>query len=132
MKNNNLSSYFSTANLRFNIHNLSYLPRWIIVLIDFTVLLFAFLLTYIIYNRAGLEYITTTHKVIYISSLFGINIFFFWLFRTYSGIIRHSSYIDAVKLLFSQSAVLVFLLFFNFLFRSVHQHRPFFLWVVCL
>ena len=125
MKNNNLSSYFSRANLRFNIHNLSYLPRWIIVLIDFTVLLFAFLLTYIIYNRAGLEYITTAHKAIYISSLFGINMFFFWLFRTYSGIIRHSSYIDAVKLLFSQTAVLVFLLFFNFLFEMRYQEKAF-------
>ena len=125
MKNNNLSSYFSRANLRFNIHNLSYLPRWIIVLIDFTVLLFAFLLTYIIYNRAGLEYITTAHKAIYIGSLFGINMFFFWLFRTCSGIIRHSSYIDAVKLLFSQTAVLVFLLFFNFLFEMRYQEKAF-------
>jgi FlaA1/EpsC-like NDP-sugar epimerase len=125
MKDNNLSSYFSRANLRFNIHNLSYLPRWIIVMIDFTVLVLAFLLTYLIYNRAGLEYITTPHKVIYVSSLFGINIFFFWLFRTYSGIIRHSSYIDAVKLLFSQTAVLVFLLFFNFLFEMLYHQKAF-------
>ncbi len=125
MKDNNLSSYFSRANLRFNIHNLSYLPRWIIVMIDFTVLVLAFLLTYLIYNRAGLEYITTPHKVIYISSLFGINIFFFWLFRTYSGIIRHSSYIDAVKLLFSQTAVLVFLLFFNFLYEMLYHVKAF-------
>jgi hypothetical protein len=34
----------------------------------------------------------------------GGNIFFFWLFRTYSGIIRHSSYIDAVKLLFTNGS----------------------------
>lgn len=125
MKDNNLGNYFSRANLRFNIHNLSYLPRWIIVLIDFTVLLFAFLLTYIIYDRAGLNYINTPHKVIYISSLFGINIFFFWLFRTYSGIIRHSSYIDAIKLLFSQTAVLVFFLSFNFLFEMLYQEKAF-------
>jgi len=125
MDSNNLSSYFSRANLRFNIHNLSYLPRWIIVLIDFTVILFAFSLTYIIYNRTRLKYITTTHKAIYIGSLFGINMFFFWLFRTYSGIIRHSSYIDAVKLLFSQMSVLVFLLFFNFLFEMLYHEKAF-------
>jgi FlaA1/EpsC-like NDP-sugar epimerase len=47
------------------------------------------------------------------------------LFRTYSGIIRHSSYIDAVKLLFSQTAVLVFLLFFNFLFEMRYQEKAF-------
>ena len=125
MKSNNLSGYFSRANLRFNLHNLSYLPRWIIVLIDFTVIVFAFLLTYILYDRAGLNYIRTPHKVFYISSLFGVNMFFFWLFRTYSGIIRHSSFIDAIKLLFSQTAVLVFLLFFNFLFEMLFHDKVF-------
>lgn len=125
MKESNFSNYFTRANLRFNIHNLSYLPRWIIVMIDFTVLVFAFSLTYTIYNRAGLEYIITPNKIGYISSLFGINIFFFWLFRTYSGIIRHSSYIDAIKLLFSQTAVLVFFLFFNFLIEMLFHKKAF-------
>lgn len=125
MNNNNLRGYFSRANLRFNLHSLSYLPRWVIVFIDFAVLVFAFLLTYILYDRAGLNYISSTHKVFYISSLFGVNMFFFWLFRTYSGIIRHSSFIDAMKLLFSQTAVLVFLLFFNFLYEMLYHDKVF-------
>jgi FlaA1/EpsC-like NDP-sugar epimerase len=125
MKSENSNSFFSKDNLRFNIHNLSYLPRWIIILIDFTVLVMAFSLTYVIFSRAGLEYISTTHKIMYVSSLFGINMFFFWLFRTYSGIIRHSSYIDAVKLLFSQMSVLVFFMFFNFLFETLYQEKAF-------
>lgn len=118
-------SYFSRDNLRFNIHNLSYLPRWIIVLIDFTVLLLAFGFTYLIFDGTGLEYIVTQHTLVFVSFLFGVNIFFFWLFRTYAGIIRHSSYIDAVKLLFSQTAVLVFFLIFNFLFELYYQQKAF-------
>ena len=47
------------------------------------------------------------------------------MFRTYSGIIRHSSYIDAVKLLFSQVAVLVILLLLNFAFELVYGHKAF-------
>ena len=118
-------SYFSKDNLRFNIHNLSYLPRWIIVLIDFTVLLLAFVFTYLIFDGTGLEYVVTKHTMVFVSFLFGVNIFFFWLFRTYAGIIRHSSYIDAVKLLFSQTAVLVFFLVFNFLFELYYQQKAF-------
>ncbi|WP_244273311.1 hypothetical protein [Flavobacterium sinopsychrotolerans] len=106
-----VSKYFSRANLRFNIHNLSYLPRWIIVMMDVTVLIVAFFFTYLIFRGTGLDYIITPHRFLFISSFFGVNIFFFWIFRTYSGIIRHSSYIDAVKLLFSQMAVLVLFLF---------------------
>jgi FlaA1/EpsC-like NDP-sugar epimerase len=125
MGKDNSKSYFSRGNLRFNIHNLSYLPRWIIVLIDFTVLLLAFSFTFLIFDGTGLDYIVTEHTVVFVSFLFGVNIFFFWLFRTYAGIIRHSSYIDAVKLLFSQTAVLVFFLVFNFLFELYFQQKAF-------
>lgn len=117
--------YFSRDNLRFNIHNLSYLPRWVIVLIDFVVLLLSFSFTYLIFDGTGLQYIITKHSFVFVSFLFAVNIFFFWLFRTYAGIIRHSSYIDAVKLLFSQTAVLVFFLVFNFLFDLYFQQKAF-------
>jgi FlaA1/EpsC-like NDP-sugar epimerase len=117
--------YFSRDNLRFNIHNLSYLPRWIIVLIDVSVLVLSFFLTYLIFKGTGLDYIITGYVLTYVSLFFGINIFFFWLFRTYSGIIRHSSYIDAVKILFSQTSVLVFFLFFNFLFELLFKEKAF-------
>jgi len=117
--------YFSRANLKFSIHNLSYLPRWIIVLIDVSVLITAFSLTYLMFNGTGLDYIITTHVLTFIGLFFGINIFFFWLFRTYSGIIRHSSYIDAIKILFSQTSVLVFFLFFNFLFELLFKEKAF-------
>ena len=119
------SGFFSRGNLRLNIHNLSYLPRWIIIMIDFSVLIMSFFFTLLIFRGTGLKYINTTHDVLFIISFFGINIFFFWLFRTYSGIIRHSSYIDAVKLLFSQMAVLVVFLLFNFLYELLYNERAF-------
>jgi FlaA1/EpsC-like NDP-sugar epimerase len=128
-------SYFSSDNLRFNIYNLTYLPRWIIVLIDCSVLVLAFCFTYFIFKGSGLNYIVTSHFFVFVSFLLGVNVFFFWLFRTYSGIIRHSSYIDAVKLFFSQTGVLVFFFLFNFLFelytgKKVFLNTAFFINIV--
>jgi FlaA1/EpsC-like NDP-sugar epimerase len=94
-------------------------------MIDFMVIILSFSLTYIIFKRAGLSYIITENKATYLSTFFGINIFFFWLFRTYSGIIRHSSFIDAVKILFSQTAVFVLFLFFNFMFEMIYHYKVF-------
>ena len=125
MGRDSAKSYFSRDNIRFNIHNLSYLPRWIIILIDLSVLFIAFFVTYLIFDGTGLDYIVTPHSFVFVSFLFTVNMFFFWLFRTYAGIIRHSSYIDAVKLLFSQTAVLVFFLFFNFLFELYFRQKAF-------
>lgn len=118
-------NFFSRENLKFSIHNLRYLPRWIIVMMDFSVLVLSFFFTILIFKGTGLDYIITPHSLRFVSALFGVNIFFFWLFRTYSGIIRHSSYIDAVKLLFSQMAVLVLFLFFNFAYEVFHGEKAF-------
>lgn len=119
------SNFFSRENLKFNIHNLSYLPRWIIIMMDFSVLVLSLFFTILIFKGTGLDYIITPYSFRFIASLFGVNVFFFWLFRTYSGIIRHSSYIDAVKLLFSQMAVLILFLFFNFGYELLYGQKAF-------
>ncbi|SHM94332.1 NDP-sugar epimerase, includes UDP-GlcNAc-inverting 4,6-dehydratase FlaA1 and capsular polysaccharide biosynthesis protein EpsC [Flavobacterium xinjiangense] len=119
------SNFFSRANLKFNIYNLSYLPRWVIVLMDFSVLVLSFFFTILIFRGTGLDYVITPYTGRFIGAFFGVNLFFFWLFRTYSGIIRHSSYIDAVKLLFSQMAVLVLFLLFNFAYEFSYGVKAF-------
>ncbi len=92
---------------------------------DVMVLILSFLFTFLIFRGTGLDYIITPHELALVGSLFGVNVFFFWLFRTYSGIIRHSSYIDAVKLLFSQMSVLVLFLFFNFTYEVFFKEKAF-------
>ena len=119
------SNFFSRENLKFNIHNLRYLPRWIIVMMDVSVLVVSFFFTILIFKGTGLDYVITPYNFSFIISLFCVNIFFFWLFRTYSGIIRHSSYIDAVKLLFSQMSVLVLFLFFNYIYEFLQGEKAF-------
>ncbi|MCI9843875.1 polysaccharide biosynthesis protein [Flavobacterium pectinovorum] len=120
-----LHNSFSPRNLKANINNLSYLPRWIIVAIDIMVLIFSFTFTYMLFEGTALGYIVTSHQFYFVSGLILVNIFFFWLFRTYSGIIRHSSYIDAIKLLFSQMSVLISFLIFNLVFELYSGHKAF-------
>nr|WP_315198982.1 nucleoside-diphosphate sugar epimerase/dehydratase [uncultured Flavobacterium sp.] len=124
-KNSMDAGFFSRDNLKLSIRNLSYLPRWIIVMIDISVLTITFFFTLLIFRGTGLKYINTVHDVFFTVCFFACNIFFFWLFRTYSGIIRHSSYNDAVKLLFSQMSVLVVFLFFNFTYELLYNERVF-------
>ena len=119
------TNFFSRENLKFNIHNLNYLPRWIIVMMDFSVLVICFFFTVLIFKGTGLDYVITPYIFRFLVAFFGVNLFFFWLFRTYSGIIRHSSYIDAVKLLFSQMAVLVLFLFSNFAYEMLYGEKAF-------
>lgn len=118
-------SLFSRKNLKFNLSSLNYLPRWIILSIDVGVLVLACLFSFLLFRGTGLDFIITPNWKELIFFFLIMNVFSFWLFRTYSGIIRHSSYIDAVKLLFSQISVLVFFLFFNLLYEYNFQEKAF-------
>ncbi len=118
-----LLSFFSRENLRFNIRSLNYLPRWIIFSIDFGVLLAACVFNFLLFRGTGVDFVITPHLEAFIGFFLLVNVFSFWIFRTYSGIIRHSSYIDAVKLLFSQVFVLVFFLIFNLVYEFRFQEK---------
>jgi len=119
------NTFFSTENLRFNIRSLNYLPRWIILSIDFTVLVTSCLFSFLLFRGTGLDFVISPFWEEFIVFFLIMNVFSFWLFRTYSRIIRHSSYIDAVKLLFSQVSVLVFFLVFNLIYEYNFQEKAF-------
>ncbi|WP_294819410.1 nucleoside-diphosphate sugar epimerase/dehydratase [uncultured Flavobacterium sp.] len=101
------------------VNNLGYLPRWIILLIDLVVVSITGLLAYLIIHRTGVLYINPRLYVISIPVYIFTSLVTFRVFRTYSGIIRHSSYIDAVKIFFSQFTTAFLLLAFNSLYKSI-------------
>ncbi len=114
---NNHNSFFSILsdiNFGFDFRNLGYLPRWFILVLDLTIVLVAGIITYLLFRGLKLNFIPIQYLSFGIVFYIIVNVFFFWIFRTYSGIIRHSSYIDALKLFFSQFSTFIVLLMLNF------------------
>lgn len=119
-KNKNLF-FYRLAILKNRLRNLGslegfgYLPRWIILAIDtFIVFCSATLVSWML-SSMGLQAFTFDHFQYIIPFYFLINVLFFWVFRTYSGIIRHSSYIDAIKLGFATLSTLSILIIANYI-----------------
>lgn len=119
------SQFASGLSLRFSFKNLGYLPRWIVLLLDTFTIAVSSILTYFLFKGVKLDYIQAEHELIPFLAYILINVFFFWVFKTYSGIIRHSSYIDALKLFFAQSATLVVMVIINFVFILLDQTKLF-------
>lgn len=88
--------------LGLRVHSLGYVPRWIILLIDVSILIFTAILTYYLLGGIGQNYVPKNHFFLSLGVYLLFNILSLRIFRVYSGIIRHSSYIDAVKIFFSQ------------------------------
>jgi len=121
-KNNIADAMDHTLNntkLWQSVHNLGYLPRWIILLLDVVVIAVTGLLSYILIHRTGELYIKESLYVVSIPVYILISVATFRAFRTYSGIIRHSSYIDAVKIFFSQFTAAFLLLAFNSTYKHI-------------
>ena len=102
-----------------SLHNLGYLPRWIILLLDLVVVSITGIVSYILIHRTGVLYVRQELYVISIPVYLLISLLSFRAFRTYAGIIRHSSYIDAVKIFFAQFTTAFLLLAFNSLYRTI-------------
>ena len=104
---------FSRLSSIGKVRNLSYLPRWVILAIDMSIVLLAAFLTFEMLSGMGLQYVHRRFVFIVIPTYLFLHLFFFWLFRTYSGIIRHSGYIDAVKIFIALFFSLLILIVIN-------------------
>jgi len=107
-----------------NLKNLGYLPRWIILLIDIFIISFSFFITKILLKGIGLDEDSSKNMIFFLSFVF-THFFYFWRFRTYSGIIRHSSIVDAIQVLICESAVLLTLYLANTIYYISFDHKLF-------
>lgn len=108
-----LNQFFSGARIDFNIRKLNYLPRWIILSIDILLVFFSGILSCLLLKEVGVDFVPNKYFETLVFIYFAVTIFFFWQFRTYSGIIRHSTFIDEIKLLVAQSSTFVIMFLLN-------------------
>ncbi|MEJ8578782.1 polysaccharide biosynthesis protein [Riemerella anatipestifer] len=83
-----------------SLSNIRYLPRWMVLLIDVLFLIVSLMLSYGVVGKlssVSYPYVLSIYQKYAV--VVGVNIFFMFLFRTYSGIIRHSTFVDLSKIL---------------------------------
>ena len=80
-----------------DISEMRYLPRWGVLFIDVCILLFSLL----VIEQIGVYFTGTMDFYKKCSLIVGVNVFFMIIFRTYSGIVRHSTFIDLSKIFLS-------------------------------
>jgi len=101
----------------------SYLPRWIVILLDVVLCIISLIVVYFILTGLPLQF----HEIISIywqgAIILIVNLLFFAVFKTYAGIIRHSTFTDIIKLAFSSLATAISLLVFNYGYEIVYGEK---------
>ena len=107
--------------------NVDYLPRWGVLLIDLLITLVAFVISYVLgsnlldYNLEQLVLQSWEQVLI----LLAIQTIFFWIFHTYSGILRYSTFVDTIKVSLAVIATGVVIIIANLITKNTIQKIPF-------
>ncbi len=102
--------------------SLGYLPRWIVLIFDVVVCNVSFIIGEIFARGSYLfepHFNAALPQWAILLLLTGVCVLSFWIFHTYSGIIRYSNFVDIVKLFAAVSLQLVILLSLNTLTISL-------------
>ncbi|WP_374710460.1 polysaccharide biosynthesis protein [Chryseobacterium vietnamense] len=113
----------------FKIRELRYIPRWSVFLIDVSVVFFSVLVSYFLLSSLEVKLNFIKYQKEKIFSVVLINILCIVLFKTYAGIIRHSTFFDFFKIVWSSGSALIVLLVLNFISELVLD-KPIFLYPV--
>jgi FlaA1/EpsC-like NDP-sugar epimerase len=96
-----------TGDNKLRLLDQRYLPRWIVILLDVLLCGLAFVATYLILKDTRINFLDVLTVPQQGMAILAVNVLFFYIFKSYSGIIRHSTFTDIVKLIFTSIATMV-------------------------
>lgn len=115
-----LKQVLKSSKKRIDFKNLGYLPRWLILCFDMFICCVALLITSLIVKNIVISDLNTSTSETFLGLapraglILITNLLFFIFFRTYAGLIRHSTFIDAIKFFLASLATLITLLVVNY------------------
>ena len=94
--------------------SLDYLPRWMVFFMDVFLTIISSEVSYLIVRSLRVRFYDTLDVPTRYGIVVLINVIFFVIFKTYSGILRYSTFIDGVKLLYSSICTFFTLVVINY------------------
>ncbi|OEY73928.1 polysaccharide biosynthesis protein [Salegentibacter salarius] len=110
-----LRNILSGTDNALDLRNIKYLPRWAVYLIDLSLVAISTLFTVLLIIDLTPNYYTVLSFYDKAFIVIAVHIFYFYIFKTYAGIIRYSSNIDALKLLLATMSSFFTLLVINYI-----------------
>jgi FlaA1/EpsC-like NDP-sugar epimerase len=110
------STFFRNTDMFSHITSLKYIPRWVVLFLDITICIISYYVAtylsshYLAYDVLPERVLNLLQRTLLVIVL---QVAFFWIFHTYSGVLRYSGYVDAMKLLFAVSANVLTLMILN-------------------
>lgn len=102
-----------------------YLPRWLVFLLDVVLLMVSLLSVYLIVDSSSINFIDQISILVQGGIILFVNVIWFYVLKTYAGIIRHSTFTDILKLAFASVGTAVTILITNIVYISITGNKLF-------
>ncbi|MDD3320602.1 MAG: nucleoside-diphosphate sugar epimerase/dehydratase [Paludibacter sp.] len=111
-------SFLKSTDMFSHLTSLKYIPRWMVLIIDIFLCLISYYVAFYFSTKlfSNIDDIRLLNYFQRISIIVILQIILFWLFHTYSGVLRYSSFVDATKLLLAVSINVALLSLLNYFF----------------
>lgn len=106
---------------------LRYMPRWAVLVIDLFIVLVSIIISYFFLEKLHVKINFPNYILWQRLLLISINVLFMFVFKTYAGIIRHSTFFDFFKIILSSGSTLLTILAINY-FTEFWLGKPLYLY----
>ena len=120
----NLQRRIYSGDNMMGLSDLRYLPRWVILIIDICFIAISIYISCYIIEKLSFGNQKVFHSEIPVFLIIlGISVVFMVVFRTYAGIIRHSTFIDLFKLFLATFSTTIFVAVISSSYYIIHGER---------
>ncbi len=113
------------SDSKLDVSSIKYLPRWMVVLLDTFIVCTSIVLSYLVIKSTNLpfyDFLSIWQQGLIILI---VNVLFFFIYGTYSGLIRHSTNVDILKITIASFSTGIVLIIFNYTSLFVLNEKVF-------
>ena len=119
---NEPENQMNEVNILLNLANIRYLPRYIIIAIDVFLIGISTFFSYKILEKVLNQSDFIAESFAGYALIIAVSLFYMYVFKTYAGIIRHSTFYDLLNLLWSVVATTFTLWALSGVYNMVYDH----------
>ncbi len=117
------SKKFSLNDNVLDLADLKFLPRWVILVIDVLLLISSLSVSHLLILGLDVKHYNVFPLFYVFLSIIAINVLYMHLFRTYLGVIRHSTFVDLFKIFMANLSSVLTVLIINYSYYLIFYKK---------
>ncbi|MFC4164318.1 polysaccharide biosynthesis protein [Epilithonimonas zeae] len=114
---------FSLNDNVLDLADLKFLPRWVILVIDILILILSLTASHLLIMGLEVKHYDVFPLLYVFMFLISVNVFYMYIFKTYLGVIRHSTFVDLFKIFLANLCSNLTIIIINYTYYFGSQQK---------